>query len=113
VRYVDAGHGLSLHVRADGTWERLASRNLPVGIWTDEPWVTSELQLRPGDALVSCSDGILDLYDGTVESLRHVAAIAAAATEASTAIGRIRDLADVSDSSDDDVTVLIVKRSAN
>lgn len=113
VRYIDAGHGLSLHVRADGSWERLASYNLPAGIGTDEPWTTSQLQLRPGDSLVSCSDGILDLYDGTVESLRHVAAIAAAATSAADAVARIRAEADGVDAHDDDVTVLVLSRAAS
>jgi sigma-B regulation protein RsbU (phosphoserine phosphatase) len=111
VRYIDAGHGLSLHVHADGSWERLASPNLPVGIWTAEPWVTSHLQLQPGDSLVSCSDGILDLHDGTVESLRHVAAIAARATAASEVTAAIRGLAEVSGAPDDDVTVLVVRRA--
>ncbi|HEX5729977.1 PP2C family protein-serine/threonine phosphatase [Microbacterium sp.] len=114
VRYADAGHGLSLHVSADGTWRRLASRNLPVGIPADEPWGSAELQLQPGDALVSCSDGILDLYDGSVESLRHIAALTAEASDASQIIARIRELAVASDASaDDDVTVLVVKRTAN
>ena len=113
VRYVDAGHGLSLHVRADGTWERLASPNLPVGIWTDEPWVTSELSLQPGDSLVSCSDGILDLYDGTVESLRRVAELVAAAEDAAGVVDHVRGLAERSAAADDDVTVLVVRRAAD
>lgn len=112
VRYIDAGHGLSLHVSADGTWRRLASRNLPVGIAADEPWESAELQLQPGDALVSCSDGILDLYDGSVEALRHIAALAAEGTDASQIIARIRELAAAADApADDDVTVLVVKRT--
>lgn len=111
VRYIDAGHGLSIHVRADGTWQRLASRNLPVGITADQPWATADLRLQPGDSLVTCSDGILDLYDGTVESLRHIATLAAAATDAAQVVEWVRSIAAASDSStDDDVTVLVVRR---
>ncbi|MDJ0325482.1 SpoIIE family protein phosphatase [Cryobacterium sp. PH31-AA6] len=110
VRYVDAGHGLSLHVRADGSWTRLASLNLPVGMWRDEPWAIAQVLLEPGDALISCSDGILDLYDGTVEALRHVAAIVADRSSASDVVARICALVVGSDAHEDDVTVIILSR---
>jgi serine phosphatase RsbU (regulator of sigma subunit) len=112
VQYVDAGHGLSLHVRADGSWTRLSSPNLPVGIGSAEPWRTAEITLEPGDALISCSDGILDLYDGTIESMQHVALIVADRTSAEDVVSRIRDLALAVDSNDDDITVLVVTRPA-
>jgi sigma-B regulation protein RsbU (phosphoserine phosphatase) len=111
VRYVDAGHGLSLHVRADGSWTRLSSPNLPVGIGNDEPWRTAEITLEPGDALISCSDGILDLYDGTVESLQHVVAIVASRSSADDVVARIRALAKGFDSNEDDITALVVTRT--
>lgn len=110
VRYLDAGHGLTLHVRADGTWDRLASHNLPVGIDSDEPWATAQLTLLPGDSLVSCSDGILDLYDGRVESLRHVAALVAQSTDAADAVARISAGAE-DGTNEDDVTVLVLTRA--
>jgi sigma-B regulation protein RsbU (phosphoserine phosphatase) len=110
VQYVDAGHGLSLHVRADGSWTRLSSPNLPVGIGGDEPWRTAEITLEPGDALISCSDGILDLYDGTIESMQHVAAIVAQRSSADDVVSRIRALAQGVDANEDDITVLVVTR---
>ncbi|PTL72467.1 regulator [Rathayibacter caricis DSM 15933] len=109
VRYLDAGHGLTLHVRADGSWDRLASHNLPVGIGEDA-WATAELVLLPGDSLVSCSDGILDLYDGRVESLRHVAALVSQSTDAADAVARISARAE-GGANDDDVTVLVLRRA--
>lgn len=109
VRYLDAGHGLTLHVHADGTWDRLASHNLPVGIGEDA-WATAELVLLPGDSLVSCSDGILDLYDGRVESLRHVAALVSQSTDAADAVARISARAE-GGANDDDVTVLVLRRA--
>ncbi|KQQ09696.1 PP2C family protein-serine/threonine phosphatase [Rathayibacter sp. Leaf296] len=109
VRYLDAGHGLTLHVRADGSWDRLASHNLPVGIGEDA-WATAELVLLPGDSLVSCSDGILDLYDGRVESLRHVAALVSQSADAADAVARISARAE-GGANDDDVTVLVLARA--
>ncbi|OOB92287.1 PP2C family protein-serine/threonine phosphatase [Rathayibacter sp. VKM Ac-2630] len=109
VRYLDAGHGLTLHVHADGTWDRLASHNLPVGIGEDA-WATAELVLLPGDSLVSCSDGILDLYDGRVESLQHVAALVSQSADAADAVARISARAE-GGANDDDVTVLVLRRA--
>lgn len=112
VRYVDAGHGLTLHVRADGSWTRLASFNLPVGIPGDEDWTVSRVQLDPGDAIVCCSDGILDLYDGTVESLQHVAEMVSSTPDAAEFVARIRALADEATAREDDVTAIILRRAA-
>lgn len=109
VRYLDAGHGLTLHVHADGSWDRLASHNLPVGIGEDA-WATAELVLLPGDSLVSCSDGILDLYDGRVESLRHVAELVSQSADAADAVARISARAE-GGANDDDVTVLVLARA--
>jgi hypothetical protein len=68
VRYVDAGHGLSLIVRADGETERLASLDFPLGTTLVERWRSEERWLAPGDTIVTFSDGVLDLFDGTLET---------------------------------------------
>lgn len=113
VRYVDAGHGLTLHVRADGSWERLAAPNLPVGMWSTGEWTVSRTVLGPGDALISCSDGILDLYDGTVESMHHVATIVAESGSAAEIVDRLRTLTQACLEREDDVTALVVRRPAD
>ena len=82
VRYVDAGHGLTLHVHADGTAERLYSLDLPVGVDDQLIWTERELTLNPGDMLLSFSDGVLDLNDGTLSAVYDVARIAAASRSA-------------------------------
>jgi len=110
VRYIDAGHGLTLHVRADGTWNRLASLDLPVGMPMTESWTVQQLLLEPGDTLISCSDGILDLYDGTVESLRHIAYIVSVSSSAANVIVRIGALIDDANLHDDDITILALRR---
>lgn len=112
VRYVDAGHGLTIHVSAQGSWSRLTSDNLPIGLSSGEAWTIGHLQLEPGDTLVSCSDGILDLYDGTVESLRHIADIVDSSADAADVIFRIRAVITGSDLTDDDITVVALRRLA-
>jgi hypothetical protein len=60
-RYVDAGSGLLLLVRADGTPQRLSGRDRPLGVLPDDHWGEVEVSLAPGDRLVLFSDGVLDL----------------------------------------------------
>jgi len=63
VRFVDAGHSLAFVVRADSSWEPLRSTGLPLGMGVDEPRAEGEVTLGRGDALLVCSDGILDVLD--------------------------------------------------
>jgi sigma-B regulation protein RsbU (phosphoserine phosphatase) len=112
VRYIDAGHGLTIHARADGSWSRLSSDNVPIGLLIDEAWSVAQVHLEPGDVLVSCSDGILDLYDGTVESLVHIAEIAHSAVDATDVINSVRAAITAADLADDDITVIALRRLA-
>jgi hypothetical protein len=73
VEFVDAGHGLTLLLRSDGTTERLHSTNLPLGLRPrDIDWEPGETTVAPGDLIVSVSDGALDAYDSTLDSLRMI-----------------------------------------
>ena len=112
VRYIDAGHGLTIHVRAEGAWSRLTSFDLPIGLISDEAWTVAQLRLEPGDTLVSCSDGILDLYDGTVEALRHIADIVDSSEDAADVLDRVRAVITGADLTDDDITVVVLRRLA-
>ncbi|WP_207453728.1 PP2C family protein-serine/threonine phosphatase [Desertivibrio insolitus] len=112
MRWVDAGHGLTIVVHPDGSFTRLASFDLPLGLATsDEEWTSRELQLEPGELLVTVSDGILDLYSGGVDSLERVAELTRTAETAEAAVERVRDLAEAG-SLDDDITVVVVRRAA-
>lgn len=112
VAVVDAGHGLGLICRADGTRERIPSRNLPLGALGEQEWVTSTVHLDPGDLLLVCSDGVLDLFDGSVESLDLAAdAATAAGPSAAGAVAAITGLAPAG-TLPDDVTVVAVRRTA-
>jgi hypothetical protein len=106
--YLDSGHGLGLIVRADGRVERMRSVNPPLGIEFGGPWVAQETSIRPGDAFVAVSDGVLDLWDGTLAALDEVAAIVREAPTAQAAVDRI--VARTPRRAADDVTVLVVRR---
>jgi serine phosphatase RsbU (regulator of sigma subunit) len=105
--HVDAGHGLALHVRADGSWRHLASGSLPLGVDADEGWVAQHLQLEPGDLFLCGSDGLLEIFD----DLRAGAAavVAAARTGAEQAVRYVAERAS-GDHLADDVSLLVIRR---
>ena len=67
LRYLDAGMGLCLVLRADGSTERLAGPDRPFGVLPEDHWSEQESQLDPGDRLLMFSDGLLDLVDDEVQ----------------------------------------------
>ena len=109
VRYIDAGHGLSLLLRADGSSERLATSGLPLGAEVEQEWIEESVQLGYGDILVSVSDGVLDLFDGTLGALDKVAEIVRAAEGVQAAVDQIMSMAGLV--ATDDVTVIVVSRT--
>jgi sigma-B regulation protein RsbU (phosphoserine phosphatase) len=111
MRWVDAGHGLTVIARQDGTSERLVSADLPVGLGFDETWTTHETELLPGDLVVSFSDGVLDLFSGELDTLQHVAAIAREDPRPAAVVDTLIAFARTVDH-DDDVTVIAFGRDA-
>ena len=108
-RYVDAGSGLCLVVRADGTLDRLGSQDLPLGVMTDDHWSERATTLEPGDRMVLFSDGLLDLVEDQVEWWVPIGAMVAAHDDPSDLLTHVADLtARVLPS--DDVTVVAVFR---
>ena len=109
VNYVDAGHGLALHVKAAGTVRRLPSGGPPVGAWAGSSWPQSTLTLAPGDALVVASDGVLDVFD-SVEAFAEAVLLATHGQQsAQSASDAILSLAPA-DSAEDDVTAVVMRR---
>ncbi len=106
--YVDAGHGLSVVARADGSSQRLTSSAPPLGVDPETEWTQQTVDLGPGDTLIVVSDGVLDLYDGTLASLDNLVALAMLAPDPWEIIEAIR--ARARGFTADDVTVLIVRR---
>ena len=81
LRYVDAGSGLCLVVRADQTIERLSGTDSPFGILFDDHWTEHHSVLRPGDRLLMFSDGLLDLIEDPAQWWVEIGAIVAAHVE--------------------------------
>lgn len=109
VSYVDGGHSLTFILRADGDWEHLNSTGLPLAMGMDEPHGLGTAQLNPGDALMSCSDGLLDLLDledpfGQVEQILAEVGIEGAVQEALRRAVAVKAV--------DDVTVVVVRRDS-
>ena len=107
--YADAGHGLSFIVRADGRSDRLSSFDLPLGALSEGGWVHNRATLHPGDMLVSFSDGVLDLFDGSLATVDEVAAIAWECSSAQATVDALEHLAR-RDGAPDDVTVIAIRR---
>ena len=112
VSYADAGHGLTLHVRVDGTYTRYAGDDLPLGVTRDGTWTEQHLTLSPGDTLVSFSDGLFDLLGGTTDAFTDVAALVTGSTNCRHLIQRVTALAAEEKALIDDVTLVAIRRTA-
>ncbi|MBO1753469.1 SpoIIE family protein phosphatase [Actinotalea sp. BY-33] len=111
VHYADAGHGLTLLRRAVGDHERLAPTGPPLGMAFGNERVGAEVTLEPGDMLLSVSDGVLDMLDGSLESLAVLEGVLTGATGAHDAVERVVDLTRRQSRRPDDVTVLALARA--
>lgn len=111
ISYADAGHGLSLHIRADGGYSRLAGDGLPIGVLPDSVWHDQEVHLEPGDTLVAFSDGLFDLLGGDLQVLDAVAAMVHTSSSCQEAVDRVSALA-AQAPLPDDLTVVLIRRNA-
>ncbi|WP_370290597.1 PP2C family protein-serine/threonine phosphatase [Nocardioides sp.] len=111
IDYVDAGHGLTVVLRADGTTERLASEEVPLGILDTYPWQAGTVHLEPGDTIVCFSDGLLELVDvhADPDDIAPLVALAAGAGSPRSLIAEVRSLGSSAPLADD-VTVLAIRR---
>ncbi|MEK6309162.1 MAG: PP2C family protein-serine/threonine phosphatase [Curtobacterium sp.] len=105
LRWVDAGHGLTLIRRASGGSEFLRSGHLPLGVGSG--WTSVETDLQPGDSVVSVSDGVLDLFGGDLASLDRWQAFVDARDDIDAIVADFTALAERGDRADD-VTVVAV-----
>jgi hypothetical protein len=110
VRYADAGHGLTVLVRADGTDERLEATGLPLGVLDEPAREQRTVHLGPGDLLVTFSDGVLDLVDGTLGAVPTVVDALRGAATADAAVEAVLRLSVGVAERPDDLTVVAVRR---
>jgi sigma-B regulation protein RsbU (phosphoserine phosphatase) len=65
--YVNAGHNAPILRRANGSVENLEVGGLPLGIRLDRNYETASLELRPGDALIFFTDGVVEAFNESGE----------------------------------------------
>ena len=61
--YVNAGHNPPILRRANGATEKLEAGGLPLGIDTGAVYDSAALDLKPGDALIFYTDGVIEAFD--------------------------------------------------
>jgi phosphoserine phosphatase RsbU/P len=61
--YVNAGHNAPILRRAKGTLEKLEVGGLPLGIRSPITYETATLDLRPRDALIFYTDGVVEAFN--------------------------------------------------
>jgi phosphoserine phosphatase RsbU/P len=61
--YVNAGHNAPILRRANGDMEKLDIGGVPLGIQSAAVYETSAKDLRPGDALIFFTDGVVEAFD--------------------------------------------------
>lgn len=111
LRFVDAGLGLGVLVRADGTAEHVRGHDLPLGVVPGTGFTQHETVLEPGDRLMLLSDGVLDLLDDPDDWFEPLATILRRYQEPRAVIGDIATRA-IDRTATDDVTVVVVQRRA-
>ncbi|HET9138831.1 PP2C family protein-serine/threonine phosphatase [Actinophytocola sp.] len=114
LRYVDAGHGLIVSLREDGTTGRVPAGmgSLPLGVLPGEKRSELPLTLAPGETALIFSDGVLDLYDGTAASIDVIADDARmVADQGAGAIVDYFTRRAAETTLSDDVTVCVIRRS--
>ena len=65
--YVNAGHNAPILRRANGAFETLEAGGLPLGIKVGAEYQTATLELRPGDALIFFTDGVVEAFNESGE----------------------------------------------
>ncbi len=61
--YVNAGHNAPVLRRADATLEKLEAGGVPLGIHSSSTYMTSTVDLRPGDVLILYTDGVVEAFN--------------------------------------------------
>ncbi|MFD3444118.1 PP2C family protein-serine/threonine phosphatase [Microbacteriaceae bacterium 4G12] len=109
VHYIDAGHGLAMIVPEDGGVVRVPTGGPPLGLFPEDTWERQSVPLGPGDTFLVFSDGVLELFDGSLASLYEVARVVSDAGSPEKAVQALAGAVDPDDLFDD-VTVVALKR---
>jgi sigma-B regulation protein RsbU (phosphoserine phosphatase) len=114
IELASAGHPAPLLLPADGAWQEVDIKGTMLGYVSDPSFVTRELTLDVGDAIIMFTDGITDARAGDeffrIERLGR--AVAEVAGQSATAIAQAATMAaDLwgTDSERDDVALVVVR----
>jgi PAS domain S-box-containing protein len=109
VDYVDAGHGHAFLHRAGGTIEALQPRGLPLGVLSEVAYQEGTAILRPGDAIVIYSDGLVDARPDLALTPAALAKQLSGAASALEIVDRLVTLVTGSEPLPDDLTVMVLR----
>jgi serine phosphatase RsbU (regulator of sigma subunit) len=111
LRYVDAGHGHGFIRRAGGVVEELQPRGLPLGIFNDESYDEGSHAMKPGDALILYSDGVIDARPDLVLDRARLAALLRDEMGVQEIVDRMVAVATPDEPIPDDLTVMALRRT--
>ncbi|MDX2271296.1 MAG: SpoIIE family protein phosphatase [Cyanobacteriota bacterium] len=109
LKFIDAGHGHVLLLRANGSIERLSPRGVPLGALPGDPYFQGSIRFQVGDALILYSDGLLDAYPSLEEDFSPIIALLQQVSSAREAVEKIMEMAVLTETLADDLTVLILR----
>ena len=112
LEYVDAGHGLALHLSPGSRIRQLTARDLPLGAQAGSIWTSHEARLEPGDTLIVVSDGVLEAFAEPLEALRAADQLVATSQTADEMADRILAAAAHAPLADD-LTAVVVRRETS
>lgn len=111
VEYVDAGHGLGIIRRRDGSFESLQRSGLPIGIFSSARYILHKTMLHEGDSILLYSDGLQDCLGNEQEALERVQeALGRQSTSAQETVGALVHAAKETEPLVDDVTMVLIRR---
>jgi phosphoserine phosphatase RsbU/P len=106
--YVNAGHGLGLLRRANGTLERLSKSGIPLGILAEQSYKAESLIFQPQDALLLFSDGLLDVFPDVAYPSSRLETLLQDVASAAEILDRILQQIHQVPERSDDITVLVL-----
>lgn len=107
--YADAGHGLGVVLRADGSHGVLDSEDPPLGALPGSTWRAQRTVLAPGDTMLVVSDGVLDRFQSRRDAVSRALELHRSGAVARTYVDALTT-ADAWDRSGDDLTVVAIRR---
>ncbi len=111
VTFTDAGHGLAMILRRDGSVECLQHRQVPIGILPDTRYTSTNTRLAEGDTLVIYSDGLPDARpDLELDQPANVASLCVRGGDARQMLASLERVTEGHGPRPDDLTLIAVRR---